>query len=126
MLKPVNDLIAILINSTTILISWGPPFTLEGVPILGYNVTFTNTISGENETILVEDTTLLYTVYQKYIKINVTVIPINEIGAGEPADVDLEMPHPSTTMDALASVPGAIQRFVKESLSYIDIYLGSQ
>ena len=126
MLKPVNDLIAILINSTTILISWSPPFTLEGVPILGYNVTITNTISGENETILVEDTTLLYTVYQKYIKINVTVIPINEIGAGEPADVDLEMPHPSTTMDALASVPGAIQRFVKESLSYIVIYLGSQ
>ena len=75
---------------------------------------------------LVEDTTLLYTVYRKYIKITVTVISINEIGAGEPAGVALEIPLLSTTMDALASVPGIIQRFVKESLSYIVIYLGSQ
>ena len=125
-LKPVKNLIVTLINSTTVLISWSPPFTLEGVPILGYNVTITNT-SGENETMLVKDTTLLYTVYRKYINITVTVIPINEIGAGEPADAALEIPLPSTTMDALASVPGTtIQRFVKESLSYIVIYLGSQ
>ena len=104
-----------LINSTTVLISWTPPFTLEGVPILGYNVTITNTTSGENETMLVEDTTLLYTVYRKYIKITVIVIPINEIGAGEPADVTLEIPLPSTTMDPLTSVPGTIQALSKRA-----------
>ena len=123
MLKPVKDLIVTLINSTTALISWSPPFTLEGVPILGYNVTITNT-SGENETVLVEDTTLLYTVYRTYLKITVTVIPINEIGAGEPADVALEIPLSSTTMDALASVPGTIHKHLSKS-PYLNYYLGS-
>ena len=76
-----------LINSTTILISWSPPFTLEGVPILGYNVTITNTTSGENETVLVEDTTLLYSIDHPNPENNftVTVVPINEVGAGQPA-----------------------------------------
>ena len=46
------------VNSTTVLISWSPPYTLEGVPILGYNVTITNTTSEENEILLVEDTIL--------------------------------------------------------------------
>ena len=77
-----------LINSTTVLISWSPPFTLEGVPILGYNVTITNTTSGENETMLVEDTTLLYSIDHPDPKNNftVTVVPINEVGAGQPAN----------------------------------------
>ena len=47
------------INSTTVLISWSPPFTLEGVPILGYNVTITNTTSGEYEILESENTTML-------------------------------------------------------------------
>ena len=34
----------------------GPPFTVEGVPILGYNVTITNTTSEENETMLLNST----------------------------------------------------------------------
>ena len=55
LLESVSNLI-VTINSTTVLISWSPPFTLEGVPILGYNVTITNTTSGENETMSVEDT----------------------------------------------------------------------
>ena len=50
----VNDLTVVFINSTTVLISWCPPFTLEGIPILGYNVTITNTTSGENEIMSVE------------------------------------------------------------------------
>ena len=76
-----------LINSTTVLISWSPPFTLEGVRILGYNVTITNTTSGENETVLVEDTTLLYSIDHPDPENNftVTVVPINEVGTGQPA-----------------------------------------
>ena len=75
------------VNSTTVLISWSPPFTLEGVPILGYNVTITNTTSGKNETMLVEDTTLLYSIDHPDSENNfsVTVVPINEVGAGQPA-----------------------------------------
>ena len=87
LLGSVNSLTVTLINSTTVLISWSPPFTLEGVPILGYNVTITNTTSGENETVLVEDTTLLYSIDHPDPENNftVTVVPINEVGAGEPA-----------------------------------------
>ena len=71
---------------------------------------------------LVEDTTLLYTVYRTYFKITVTVIPINEIGAGEPADVALEIPLPSTAMDALASVPGTIHKHLSKSPYLIVLY----
>ena len=88
LLKSVSNLTVTLINSTTVLISWSPPFTLEGVPILGYNVTITNTTSGENETMLVEDTTLLYSIdHPRPVPENnftVTVVPINEVGVGEP------------------------------------------
>ena len=75
--------------STTVLISWSPPFTLEGVPILGYNVTITNTTSGENETMSVEgDTTMLYYSIDHPDPDNnftVTVVPINGAGPGEDA-----------------------------------------
>ena len=89
LLKPVSDLNVTLINSTTVLISWSPPFTLEGVPILGYNVTITNTTSGENETMSVEgDTTMLYYSIDHPDPDNnftVTVVPINGAGPGEDA-----------------------------------------
>ena len=87
MLEPVSNLTVVPINSTTVLISWSPPFTLEGVPILGYNVTITNTTSGENETMSVEgDTTMLYYSIDHPDPDNnftVTVVPINGAGPGE-------------------------------------------
>ena len=87
LLESVNNLDVVAINSTTIFISWSPPFTLEGVPIMGYNVTITNTASRKNETMSVEgDTTMLYySIDHPYPDNNftVTVVPINEVGAGE-------------------------------------------
>ena len=86
------------INSTTVLISWSPPFTLEGVPILGYNVTITNTTSGENETMSVEgDTTMLYYSIDHPDPDNnftVTLVPINGAGPGEPAYSSDVFPRP--------------------------------
>ena len=91
LLESVSDLTVVSINSTTVLISWSPPFTLEGVPILGYNVTITNTTSGENETMSVEgDTTMLYYSIDHPDPDNnftVTVVPINVVGPGEPAEI---------------------------------------
>ena len=87
-MESVSNLTVTLINSTTVLIFWSPPFTLEGVPILGYSVTITNTTSGENKTILVEvDTTLLYSIDHPDPENNFTVavVPINEVGAGQSA-----------------------------------------
>ena len=93
LLESVNNLDVIAINSTTVLISWSPPFTLEGVPILGYNVTITNTTSGENETMSVEgDTTMLYYSIDHPDpdnKFTVTVVSINNVGAGEPFKSDI-------------------------------------
>ena len=87
----VSNLTVVSINSTTVLISWSPPFTLEGVPILGYNVTIINTTSGENETMSVEgDTTMLYYSIDHPDPDNnftVTVVPINGAGPGESTDI---------------------------------------
>ena len=86
LLESVSNLTVISINSTTVLISWSPPFTLEGVPILGYNVTI---ISGEicNKTLLVKGSKnmLLYhaTEHSNNITFTVTVVPINAGGAGK-------------------------------------------
>ena len=84
-LKKVSSLTVSIINSTAVLISWSPPFTLEGVPILGYNVTITNTTSGENETKLAKHHTLMYSIDHPDPGNNftVTVVPINEVGAGQ-------------------------------------------
>ena len=93
LLKSVSNLNATIINFTTVLISWSPPFTLEGVPILGYNVTIT-TSSGENETMSVEgDTNMLYYSFEAHpdpdsnFTVTVTVVSVNVLGAGEPATV---------------------------------------
>ena len=91
-LESVSNLTVVSINSTNVLISWSPPFTLEGVPILGYNVTITNTTSGENETMSVEeDTTMLYYSIDHPDPDNnftVTVVPINGAGPGEPSAIN--------------------------------------
>ena len=92
LLESVSNLTVVPINSTTVLISWSPPFTLEGVPILGYNVT----TSGENETMSVEgDTTMLYYSIDHPDPDNnftVTVVPINGAGPGEDAVTTIEIP----------------------------------
>ena len=87
LLQSVSNLTVTFINSTTVLISWSPPFTLEGVPILGYDVTLD--VSGESKTMLVEgQTTNLYHTINRSeidsIQLIVTVIPINAAGAGKP------------------------------------------
>ena len=95
LLESVSNLTVTSINSTTVLISWSPPFTLEGVPILGYNVTITSTTSGENEIMLVEDTTLLYSIDHPNLEnsnFTVTVVPNNEVGAGDSRTVTIKIP----------------------------------
>ena len=57
---------------------------------------------------LVEDTALLYSIDHPDPENNFTVIvvPINEVGAGQPAYVSVEMPLPSPVIYASAIVPG--------------------
>ena len=87
LLESVSNLTVTSINSTTVLISWSPPFTLEGVPILGYNVTICNPSikSEKNETMYIESTAVyLYNYYSFDDNFTVIVVPINKGGAGEP------------------------------------------
>ena len=90
-------------NYDTVLISWSPPFTLEGVPILGYNVTITNTTSGEE--LESENTTMLnYTFIIDHPdpdnNFTVTVVPINIVGPGEPSSklIRITFPTPSESL----------------------------
>ena len=89
-LESVSNLSVITVNSTTVLISWIPSFTLEGVPIIGYNLTINNNTSGENVTSTVEGSAsmLYYTINDHFHHKNnftVILIPINEVGRGHPA-----------------------------------------
>ena len=83
LLESVSNLTVTSFNSTTVLISWSPPFTLEGVPILGYSVNIT---SGKNNTIttFVTETILLYSIDNLNLKNNftVTIVPVNKVGPG--------------------------------------------
>ena len=87
-LESVSNLDVTLINSTTIFISWSPPFTLEGVPILWYIVTIT---SGENMT--VNNTWLYYPCHEP--SVNITVVAVNGAGDGHPAMISFTHPSPS-------------------------------
>ena len=88
-LSPVGNLTVTPVNSTTLLISWSPPFTLEGVPILGYNVTITNVTS-----VTVNNTWLYYPYHEPTVI--VTVVARNKAGGGHPATISkLIYPSPS-------------------------------
>ena len=81
LLESVSNLTVIHVNSTTILISWNPPDTLEGVPILSYNV-----IIGANEAILVNGNTNMLFHSIEHINnslMTITVVPVNRGGAGK-------------------------------------------
>ena len=84
LLESVTNLTVTPIDSTTVLIAWNPPFTLEGVPIIGYYITVTNTTSGNNKTKFVMDTTMLYSIDHPDPENNftVTVVPVNDVGEG--------------------------------------------
>ena len=82
LLESVDDLIVSRINSTTVLISWSPPFTLEGVPILGYNVTISNRRENETTSVDLEEPMLYHTIGSSKGNFTVTVVPTNGLGAG--------------------------------------------
>ena len=82
MLEPVTGITLSSINSTTVLISWSPPSTLEGVPILGYNVTITNTVTGENvQNFSTDVPSVQYSPAQN----DDYLVAINKAGSGLPA-----------------------------------------
>ena len=101
-------------NFTTVIISWSPPFTLNGIPILGYDVTIAFDL---NETIFVENPTLLYPVKHLDIESNltVTVVPLNGVGKGKAASIIITLPLlpiPATTQ----AIPGTVYVYNTHSI----------
>ena len=83
-LEPVNSLSAVLSNgSCCYQFYWTPPFTLPGVPILGYNINVTNFY---NDTVLQNDVTT--TTQWEYCPVdlgfyNVGIAAVNGVGEGD-------------------------------------------
>ena len=55
-LHAVSDINYNFINFTSLNITWSAPFTLEGVDILGYNITITNTTDNMSYAYFVQGT----------------------------------------------------------------------
>ena len=88
LLAHVGDLTAVKsLSPPSVFLTWTPPYTLENVPITGYNVTTTrvhsggathSTYNGPNTTLSLSDTC------EDYV---FSVVPINAVGNGWPRTV---------------------------------------
>ena len=86
-LEAVAELSAGLVSNTSttsLLISWHPPYTLKGVPILFYHVQINPFLNAT-----VENTTLYIPFEQSQVGtiIAVTVIPVNRVGEGKATSI---------------------------------------
>ena len=92
-LSRVNNLHASYEDNFSLGVSWDPPYSLQGVPILGYSVTVTVADSGEevyNDTsndarVRVPGATLR--ACHDYI---VTVVANNEVGSGNSSSINVD------------------------------------
>ena len=84
LLDAVTNLTAELVNPTTLLISWHPPYTLKGVPILFYYVKINPFLNAT-----AENTTLYIPFEQSQVEITIaiTVVPVNRVGKGKATSI---------------------------------------
>jgi hypothetical protein len=76
----------------TLLIYWDPPFTLPGVPILGYNINITNTVTNEtNKTFITE--TQVHVPLGYY---TVSIAGVNPVGEGNISTIHVDPTQYST------------------------------
>ena len=67
-----------------ILVSWTAPYSLDGVPILGYNVTVSGVHTGVS-TALASSTSIELELGNSCDNFTITVVPLNAVGNGLPA-----------------------------------------
>ena len=73
--------------------NWSPPFTLPGVPILGYNINVTNKTNGVVLQINVSNTTQWEYCPKEFGDYNVSVAAVNSVGGGEVTTLNLSINH---------------------------------
>ena len=86
-LKAVNSLTAVQSNdSCCYYFNWSPPFTLPGVPILGYNINISY-VTTNNGTLTILQTNVNVTQWEycplKFSQHFVAVAAVNSVGEGE-------------------------------------------
>ena len=79
LLEAVTDLNIDVINSSTVVVSWNPPYTIDGVPILFYRV---GNNDSHNETVLNPMAYYSFEPVQTESNFAITVIPVNKVGDG--------------------------------------------
>ena len=73
--------------------NWSPPFTLPGVPILGYNINITNKTDGNVLQINVSNTTQWEYCPEEFGDHIVSVAAVNGVGEGEVTTLNLSINH---------------------------------
>ena len=63
---------------------WDPPFTLKGVPILGYNINITNINTGEKSSIFKQDISIQVPLGYDY---NISIAAVNGAGEGYKSNI---------------------------------------
>ena len=70
------------VNASTLLISWNPPYTLDGVPILYYCVKVNNSLNITTDNTTSVNYYSLIEPAQTEINVAVTILPVNKVGEG--------------------------------------------
>lgn len=89
----MSDLRASYVSGFAVQVSWTPPQSLQGVPILGYNVTVTNANSGTIDQVYTNGSQVMPNIrisggmLQACHDFVVTVVAINEVGSGNTTSV---------------------------------------
>ena len=68
-----------------ILVSWIAPYSLDGVPILGYTVTVSSVHHSGLTTALADTTSIAMNLSTTCDSFTITVVPLNAVGNGLPA-----------------------------------------
>ena len=93
LLKQVSNLAYTELNTTTALISWDPPYSLQGVPILAYQIKI-DTCQCTSQSFEAENTHfeyLLNDIHPTKVTHHITVKAVNQAGEGEATTLTIGM-----------------------------------
>ena len=82
----------------TIEVFWDPPFTLKGVPILGYNINITNNNTGEESSTFIQTTSIQVPLGYDY---NISIGAVNGAGEGNKSIIFINSTDFNKSMNAL-------------------------
>ena len=85
----------VIVNTTSLTVTWSAPYTLDGVPILGYNITITNTSNGNIlYTYFTQDTQYVISNndVETCTELTLTISGYNGAGDGEDSSFDFYYP----------------------------------